>query len=259
MDIHRISRLYQALLLGMAILSSGCSAGQPSIEVAAQIPESSENREALEPKPELVLGVGDEIKVTVWRKDDLTHTLRIDSSGIIFFPLVGEVQVAGLTVNQVRNKITDGLSRYYSDPQVNVDVTSYRSRRVYVLGEVAQPGSFVIEDSLKVVGAISLARGFTSDANMGNVILIRQGEKMIEFSSLDVERLLEEGDVKQNVFLHKDDIVFVPPTTIANVERFMRRFISIITPIVELERAIIYGHTINDLINGDRQSVVIVN
>ena len=68
------------------------------------------------------------IKITVWKHDDLTRTLRIDPSGKVFFPLVGEVDAAGLSAKDLRRTITDGLRRYIEDPQVNIDIISFRSR-----------------------------------------------------------------------------------------------------------------------------------
>lgn len=236
----------------------GCFTTQRTMEPPIQVSESPEKGDAQQANRETVLGVGDEIKVTVWRKDDLTRTLRIGSSGIIFFPLVGEIQAAGLTPEQLHTRITEGLEKYFTNPQVNVDVVSFRSRRVYILGEVRNPGMFFIEDSMKVLEAISLAGGFTLDANTKNVILIKQSQHQIELSSLDLKALLKRGEPEQNVLLQKGDIVYVTPTVIADIERFMRRFYAIIEPIVELERGVIFGDEIADIITGkERQRIVI--
>ncbi|MHC4805488.1 MAG: polysaccharide biosynthesis/export family protein [Planctomycetota bacterium] len=258
MDFFKLFRYYLILILSVVFLFGACTTTHNTAEPRIQVNEAREKGDAQQANHETVLGVGDEIKVTVWRKDDLTRTLRIGSSGIIFFPLVGEIQATGLTPEQLNTKITEGLEKYFINPQVNVNVTSFRSRRVYVLGEVRKPGMFFIEDSMKVLEAISLAGGFTLDANTKNVILVSQSQHQLELSSLDLKALLEGGEQEQNVPLQKGDIVYVTPTLIADVERFMRRFYGIIEPIVELERGIIFGDEIADIITGkDRERIVI--
>ncbi|MBI5442459.1 MAG: polysaccharide export protein [Deltaproteobacteria bacterium] len=203
-------------------------------------------REPVDP----VLGVGDEVKVTVWRHDDLTRNLRVGASGLAFYPLIGEVKLLGITPNQLRADLAQGLSRFVNDPQVSVEVVAFRSRRIQVLGEVRQPGVFMMEDSLTVLDAIAMAGGFTLDARTSNVVLARRVEKGIELRALDLQSFLDKGKVDQNVALERGDIVYVVPTIIANVERFMLRFGHIISPVVEVERGWVLGDAIVNIVTG---------
>ena len=205
-----------------------------------------------------ILGIGDEIKVIVWRKDDLNRTLKISPSGKIFFPLVGEMQAAGLTPNQLRVKITEGLSTHFVNPQVNLEISSYKSRKFYVLGEVQKPGMFMIESSASVIEAIAMAGGFTVDANLRNVILVRQDPTQIEVRSLNLNALLRKGDLQQNAHLRSHDIVYVIPTTITDISRFMVKFYTTILPLVEIERGIIFGYEVSDLIQGKQGGRVVI-
>ena len=250
-----LSRDIKVFLFCLLLCIFGCARSQYPI---TQDGEGHSLAEAQAISPEDVLGIGDEIKVIVWRKDDLNRTLKIGSSGQIFFPLVGVIQSAGLTPNQLRSKITEGLSTHFVNPQVNVEISSYRSRKFYVLGEVQKAGMFMIESSASVIEAIAMAGGFTVDASLRNVILVRQESNQIEVRSLNLNAFLRSGDLHQNVQLQSRDIVYVVPTTITDISRFMLKFYTIILPLVEIERGIIYGYEISDLIQGKQSGRVVI-
>ena len=250
-----LSRDIKVFLFCSLLCIFGCARSQYPI---TQDGEGHSLAEAQAISPEDVLGIGDEIKVIVWRKDDLNRTLKIGSSGQIFFPLVGVIQSAGLTPNQLRSKITEGLSTHFVNPQVNVEISSYRSRKFYVLGEVQKAGMFMIESSASVIEAIAMAGGFTVDASLRNVILVRQESNQIEVRSLNLNAFLRSGDLHQNVQLQSRDIVYVVPTTITDISRFMLKFYTIILPLVEIERGIIYGYEISDLIQGKQSGRVVI-
>jgi polysaccharide export outer membrane protein len=254
MDSQNFRKLILVLMLSLIVGFSGCAASHQPVKPAddRDLPEAAEDA-----TKRAVLGVGDEIQIIVWRRDDLNRKLRIAPSGRIFFPLVGEIQAEGLSTDQLRLEITEGLSRHFLDPQVNVEVETYRNRRFYVLGEVRKPGVFIIEDSASVVEAIALAGGFTLEAKTDNVILVRKAPDYLELRALNIDALLEKADMTQNVFLQRGDIVYVTPTTIVDMERFMVRFYRIIAPLVELERGIIFGYEIDDLISGTSQRIVL--
>ena len=89
------------------------------------------------------LGVGDAVRVTVFQQPDLTLETRVDEKGMISMPLVGQVKVAGLTTAAAGTQIGEALKRgkFLNNPQVNVALTTLRSRQVSVLGQVARPGA----------------------------------------------------------------------------------------------------------------------
>lgn len=244
-------------MVSLIISFSGCATTPQPGEPLAHEKQPIAHMDDQDILSQAVLGSGDEIKVVVWRRDDLNRALRIGPSGIIFFPLVGEIQAAGLTPDEIRIKITEGLVEHVINPQVNVEVASYRNRKYYILGEVRKPGVFVIEDSVRVIEAIAMAGGFTWDARTNNVILVRQAPDHLELRSLNIDALLGKGELEQNVFLQRGDVVYVTPTTIVDIERFMKRFYTIILPLVEVERGIIFGYEVSDLIEGEATRVIL--
>lgn len=198
-----------------------------------------------------ILGVGDEVKVIVWKQDDLTRVLRIDPSGKVFYPLVGEIDAAGLSSEELRRAITEGLSDYIDNPQVNVDIISFRSRKIYVLGEVNKPGILVIEDSINIMDALLHSGGPTRDADQKKIILIRSHPDQLELQAIDLKSLFDTGDKSQMVALQENDIIYVPPSFVANVDRFCEHIAKVIYPIAEIERAILLGDAIWKLFTGE--------
>jgi protein involved in polysaccharide export with SLBB domain len=122
-----------------------------------------------------VLGAGDKIRVTVYGEDTLSGEFVVAGNGKISFPLIGDVQAAGLTVrdflDQVRTLLSDG---YIRDPKVNAEVLNYRP--FYILGEVNKPGEYPYTNGLTVLNAIATAGGFTYRANTKTVFIRRANE-----------------------------------------------------------------------------------
>jgi polysaccharide export outer membrane protein len=135
-----------------------------------------------------------------------TTGYTVSAEGNIFFPHVGLLPVVGRTVDEIRNALTEKLSRFVRDPQLQVLVAAYRGKRAQVTGEVLQPSPVPITDvPLRVQDAIALAKGFTPEADPANVTLTRNGE----VHHLDLLALYERGDTSQNWVLQDGDVVNV--------------------------------------------------
>lgn len=159
-----------------------------------------------------LLGPGDRVEIKVYRNDDLNFTFMIDPSGKISYPLLGDVQAAGLTVFELRDYITKGLSKFFKNPQVMVTLTVYQSNRITVLGGVTNPGVISIDRQPRVLEVISRSGGFGSTADKSNVIVIRKLQTGSTVLNLNLKKALQ-GDKTQDILLMKDDIVYVPPDT----------------------------------------------
>lgn len=179
---------------------------------------------------EYILGFGDELEISIYRHDEMTKKVRILPDGKIQYPLVGEIYAQGLSVNQLRDKLREGLLKYYVDPQVSINVSSIGSQKFFVLGEVKHPGVFQLDRPKTLVEAISEAEGFTLDAKQSFVLLIRGGPSSPKpsYQILDMEKVFKQMDMTQNMALHQGDIIYVPASEYANVERFFDRLWTII-------------------------------
>ncbi len=117
------------------------------------------------------LGTGDRLRITVFGEPTLTGEYALDGEGMIAYPLLGQVQAAAKTTNEVRDEITNRLgAQYVRDPKVSVEVANHRP--VYVLGEVARPGEFPFVEGLTAFALVAKAGGFTYRANQ-KIIFIR--------------------------------------------------------------------------------------
>jgi polysaccharide export outer membrane protein len=131
----------------------------------------------------------------------------VAADGTIYFPFVGRIHAAGKTVGELRDQLTSGLVRYIRNPQVDVRVLSYRGQKVQVTGQVKTPGPLSISDvPLSLVDAITRSGGTTTDADLQRVRLTRHNQLYV----LDANRMLDSGDMKQNVMLQAGDIINVP-------------------------------------------------
>ncbi|GAA0841529.1 polysaccharide export protein [Marinobacter szutsaonensis] len=168
---------------------------------------------------------GDVLNITVWDHPELTIPAGGDrspseagnwvhSDGTIFYPYVGEVKVAGLRVTEIREILRERLAEYIESPQVDVTVASFRSKRVYLTGEVKQPGTQPITNvPLTLLEAVSNAGGLTEVADWTNVTLTRNGET----NRYSLRELYRQGDTRENVLLRPNDIIHVARNDAAKV------------------------------------------
>lgn len=243
----------------MLMVIIGCSTSGKSTSKMAEVVPREEYHEKEIAISELTLGTGDEIDISVWRNSDLDGTYKVDSFGNIFIPLAGVIEVKDVSAFEMRDRVVEALSRYLVKPQVIVTVTAYRSRKVYVLGEVKRPGIYHMSESMAtLVEAIAKTGGFTEDANSKKVFLIKGGLENDNVQVFNMKALLKKGDVSQNPPLSSGDIVYVPSSFIANVDRFFEHLSTIINPIVELERGILLEPHVEDVLSGEKPITVIV-
>ncbi|HHH42920.1 MAG TPA: polysaccharide export protein [Gammaproteobacteria bacterium] len=117
------------------------------------------------------LGPGDVIRVFVWKNPELSQDISVSPDGYISYPLIGEIQAAGVTVGSLRKAIEREFRKHLKDPQVTVSLREVRSYNIFVTGEVMSPGLFQPTGAVTVVQAIAMAGGFTAFASRNNIIV----------------------------------------------------------------------------------------
>ncbi len=153
---------------------------------------------------------GDVITVSVWKETDLQTEVLVRPDGFFSFPLAGEVDAVGKTVDDIRLVLVERLKRYIPTPVVTVAIKSIGGNRIYVVGKVNHAGDFPLSSPLDVMQAIALAGGTTSFAAINDIVILRRqngGQQALHFHYSDVARGRE---LSQNVLLQSGDTVVVP-------------------------------------------------
>jgi len=123
---------------------------------------------------EFLLGPEDVLEIVVWRSPDLSRQVIVRPDGMISMPLIGDVQAAGQTSDQLATRIAKLLTPYKESPSVSVGVKEVNSYNVFVLGEVAKPGKYQLKSYTTVLQMISIAGGFTPFASKNKLQIVRQ-------------------------------------------------------------------------------------
>jgi polysaccharide export outer membrane protein len=141
------------------------------------------------------LGIGDAIRVTVFQQPDLTTEARISERGTINMPLIGDVKLAGMSQPEAANAIANGLKegKYLKNPQVAIAITTVRSRQVSVLGLVARPGRYALDDTSPNVADVIAAAGGIAAGGDNTVTILREGKEQ-KVSVLGQPFALKPGD-----------------------------------------------------------------
>jgi polysaccharide biosynthesis/export protein len=166
---------------------------------------------AATPPPEAYLvEPGDVLEISVWREEDLQKAVIVRPDGGLSFPLVGNVQASGKSIEQLQTEVADKLKKYIPDPAVSVAVQQLSGNKVYVIGKVNKPGEFVVTRNVDVVQALSMAAGMTPYAAANKIRILRRDggrQTAIPFAYGDVEK----GEkLEQNIILRAGDVVVVP-------------------------------------------------
>lgn len=152
------------------------------------------------------IGPEDILQIRVWREPELSSGVQVRPDGKITMPLIGELQAAGHTPEQLRDEVVNKLTEYINKPEVMVSVQAVHSRRYYITGEVNRPGAFALVVPTRVLEALTNAGGFREFANAKKITILRNG-KIIKFNYNDV---IKGKNMDQNILIENGDYVVVP-------------------------------------------------
>lgn len=160
--------------------------------------------------PTYTVKPGDLLSISVWKEPDLQREALVRPDGSFSFPLVGEVDARGKTVADLNKIVNQRLTKFISDPVVTVTVQEIKGNKVYVIGQVNKPGEFIVNPSVDVMQALSMAGGTTPFASLGDIVILRRtanGKQALPFRYNDVVR---GKRLEQNIDLQSGDVVVVP-------------------------------------------------
>lgn len=222
------------LLIVSGLLLAGC--GQTSMQAGKTNP--AQFAPWSEEKAEYTIGVGDEIEVKLPFNAEFSDRVTVGPDGRFTLPLIGEVRAEGRTVPDLTAELESRFSQDLRSPRVQVAIRNYVSQRVFVGGEVSKPGVYTLQGRIGLMEAIIMANanGSMDTARMNQVVLIRRsrdGQPMMR--TVDLTRVIRGSE--NDVPLQSSDVVFVPKSTIAELNQFMDQFV---TRMIPFQRSFIY-------------------
>lgn len=160
--------------------------------------------------PNYRVGSGDRLQINIFGEPGLDSLdVAVDGSGRIQVPYLEHVDVAGATVTEIQARLKDGFSAQFRDPWVVVQISAYRSRPVYLLGQFNNPGVVYLDGPTNLLQAMSMGRGLSELAHLRGARLWRDGR----IAAVDMQALLVGGQAEHNIFLRPGDTLYVPSKT----------------------------------------------
>lgn len=187
---------------GYDLFSNNATAFQPNVDI---------------PVPaDYVVGPGDTFVVQLYGKENSSHSLTVSREGVVQFPEIGPIALAGLKFSEAQAVIDRTISEQMIGVKSSVTMGTLRTIRVFVLGEAVQPGSYIVGSLSTMTNALFASGGITSIGSLRNIQLKRQGEVV---TRLDLYDLLLSGDTRDDARLLPGDVIFIPPvgTTVSVV------------------------------------------
>jgi polysaccharide export outer membrane protein len=191
-------------ILGVTLVSAGCispatpAPGRPPVE------------------PEYRVAAPDELMISVRPAPEITRNVVVRPDGKISFDLVGDVDVGGKTVREIRQTLEQRLQEFVVRPDVTVLLIRSTSRQYYILGEIYRPGAYPIIGEVTTLSGISAAGGLTRFAAKGSIRLVRPGEPGTAYA-VDFTGISQYGRAETNYSLQPGDVIYVPPNGFAQV------------------------------------------
>jgi protein involved in polysaccharide export with SLBB domain len=170
--------------------------------------------------------VGDQLDIKFFYNPELNEQVIVRPDGCISLQLVQKVKAVGLTPEELAEFLTEKYAAELKQPEITVIVRSFGAQKVYVDGEVAKPGMLSLLGFMTVLQAISQAGGLKETARMSEVIIIRHGSDSQPFAfPVNVRKVIDGTDIRQDIPLKPFDIVYVPRSPIVNINVWVDQYI----------------------------------
>ena len=160
--------------------------------------------------PNYVIGPEDVLQIRVWKEEGLTTIAAVRSDGMISLPLINDVQASGLTPLQLRESLTEKFKAFIDNPTVTVVLMEANSFKVFVTGQVRNPGVYRLRRETTLVQIITMAGDFTKEANPNKIVVIRREQGKDKRLHINYGEIIDGVNPEANVVLRPGDTVVVP-------------------------------------------------
>jgi len=177
-------------------------------ELFEQDPQRLRPNQAVPVAADYIVGPGDTLRVQLFGNQNADYELSVERNGVIRFPEIGPISVAGRSYASVQQLIGERVREQFIGTQVSVTLGELRALQVFVVGDVKSPGSYAVSPMSTITSALALSGGVARQGSLRRIQLKRQGEVV---QTLDVYDVLLRGDTRNDIRLQSGDVVFVPP------------------------------------------------
>lgn len=198
-------------LIAIALLATGCSETDDAPGIPLQPAATTTNNFVAKPGERYTLRPTDVLRVEIYQEVDFRPEVSISQEGDVVLPLVGKVQVAGMTLNEAQQRLTERYRAYYKEPQVSILITKYAERKVHVDGLVGRPGPvlFPNEENMTLMRAITAAggilpRGARNDVTLKRVVNGQETTRYIDTAEISSGKAADI-ELKENDYIYVRD------------------------------------------------------
>ena len=204
-----MKKLVTVGIIGLAIFFISTPVAYPQNDKEVLLKKQSQAEIAAD-SDRYVIGAEDVLYIHVWREETVTKTVSVRMDGMISIPLVDEIQAAGLTPLQLKEKLTERLKQFIENPNVTVVVMEANSFNVYISGQINKPGIHRLRSNTTLAQFISMAGGLTEWANQKKIIIIRKENGKEKRFTINYKKIVKGEDLDSNIILKSGDTIIVP-------------------------------------------------
>jgi polysaccharide export outer membrane protein len=194
-----------ATVSGSASARSAPAAGAVSVPPAV----SADLGSPFTPGPDYVIGLGDVLRISVWKEPEFSSTVQVRSDGKISLPLLNDILAVGFKPMDLATSLTERLKKYVDDPRVTIIVSQARPPVFYMVGEVGHHGPMALAPNMTVFQAVMTA-GLGTFANSKKIYVLRVENGVERRIPVNYKRLVKGKSLNQNILLKPGDVVVVP-------------------------------------------------
>lgn len=210
------------IILISFVLTACAASARQAPPVASPIKQTSSSAQT----PEYQIRAGDQLDIKFYYNTDLNEQVIVRPDGRISLQLAHEIIAAGLTPAQLTALLTKKYAEELDKPEITVIVRSFGGQRVYVDGEVNKPGIINLTTPMTVVQSLAEAGGVKDTARTSELVIIRRGPDTRPIALvMNMEKVVDGTEMGRDLYLMPNDIVYVPKSTIANVNVWMDQYI----------------------------------
>ena len=204
------------LAASIAALAPAARAQQGGVALGAAVGQTGTptlpGTNDVKPPSDYTIGVDDQLSIVFWKDKDLTTDVVVRPDGMISLPLLNDMPAAGLTPDQLREKITAAALKYVEDPTVSIVVKQINSRKVYITGQIAKPGVYPLTGGMTIIQLVALAGGLGEYADREHITLVRGQEKRPDGTPWSYQ--INFNDLIKRVRLNQNNLELKPGDTV---------------------------------------------